>query len=492
MTADIIPFPSRDAPIRSKDYQETRAVQEAAKRRVVRELRDALARPTGRSKFPRKLPRDEDAIRLAQRLGDDLERIKKSGRGDLSTILKNAGQTLTTRARYALFSNEPPRGKRVRKLQPYVRLSDAIADFRRMDKELYLYNNLDGLSVLKSDQSIDDAAADLRRFIELMAEDVAKKTKIVEFFDRAATTLGDMDENGRILLSNTSVLRYRPYDGWPDYPEDPRQPIPLVPIFRMREQMLHGRARIAPWVEGRPQNFSDLFRAADDESADVTDIVVEIWREFSLTICECGEPGVIKPMFAGRPQVQVVIGDIVAHHPRYPWTAEPFYSPFEKDPVLLADGHRWTACRPNVEVGDAFSDYWIEPAMPPDEPAGASRYYFEHYYFSTHPVNVWNVRRLLDVCGNIGHVESLLPDVKEGVGLIYRLPSAIGQRFEAALHTGWLEAALSDAIERLKSELARYSAERQMALDEQDEVALARWRPTEATDEATDIEKPEE
>jgi hypothetical protein len=235
-------------------------------------------------------------------------------------------------------------------------------------------------------------------------------------------------------------------------------------------------------VEGRPQNLSDLFPAVDDAGADVTDIVVEIWREFSLTICECGWPTMPKPMFAGRPQIKILIGDIVAHHPRYPWTAEPFYSPFDENPIPLTDGERWTACRPEIEISDEFSDFWIEPAVPSGESGDTSRYYFEHYYFSTHPLNSWNVRRLLDVCPHISHVDGLLPDIEDEAGLKYRLPGVIGQRFEAALYTGWLESALSDAIGRLKGELARYRLERQAALAAQDDVMLARWRQAQAAD----------
>lgn len=494
MTAYIIPFPRPGAPDRREEFAQAQAVNDAERRRVIRELRETLSLRTGGKKLHWKLRHDNDAIMLARGLGSELERIKKSGRGDLTKVLENAGQTLNTRARYALFkSDDPPKGKRVRKLQPYVRLSDEIAEFLKRDKDLYLYDKLDGLGVLKSkqsssEQSSDDVAVELKQFIEQMAKKVAEQTKIAEFFDLAANTLGDMDENGVISPSNDRVLRYRPYEGWPDYPEDPRQPIPLVPILRIRERTLPGRARIAPWVEGTPENFSDLFRAVDDEGADITDIAVEIWREFSLSLCECSWPPDVRPMFAGRPQCRIVIGDTVAHHPLYPWTAALFCPPFDQNPTPLTDGRRWTACRLEVEIGDDFSDNWIEPAMPPDHPEGAF-YYFEHYYFSTHPVNVWNIRRLLDVCEHIRHAESLLPDIEEEeADLIYRLPGRIGQRFEAALYTGRLETALSDAIERMKTELTGYRVERQAALAAQDDVMLARWR----SPETTDIEEPRE
>lgn len=137
MTATVLPFARPDAQSAREKAGDTRTASDIDRRAFISEIREALSPRAGRVKLLRKLRREEDAVLLARRLGSDLERIKKLGRGILSKTLDRAGLKLTTRARYALFAGDAVTEKRVRKLQPYVGLSDAIAEALRQDADLF-------------------------------------------------------------------------------------------------------------------------------------------------------------------------------------------------------------------------------------------------------------------------------------------------------------------------------------------------------------------
>lgn len=473
MTARVLPFARPTAEGAREKAGETRTASEIDRRAFIRELRKALSPRIGRVKLLKKLRRDEDAVLLARRLGSDLERVKKLGRGTLSKTLERAGLKLTTRARYALFAGDAFAEKRVRKLQPYVGLSDAIAETLQQDADLSLYEKLDGINLVETEQTSDEEAAKLGILLAQMARAVAEQTGLNEFFEMAAKTPGMMDEWGHVQPSTMTVLRDRAHeDGFDHWTE--QQPIPSVPICRIIEQTIHGRARIAPWAKMSPRNLPKLVLAVDGiSSSEAVDITVEVWREIGLAIGERYQQGAIGPMFSGRAHIKVMIDGVVAT-PFYPWTLEHFFS---DQPALLVYDDRWTACRAEFDLDDEFSDAWVEPSSPPGEP----NYAVEHYYFSKHPVNAWTLRHLLDRSETeVPNAESLLPQVAADKRLdAYRFNGEIGQRFEAALFSGVLENALSADVARLKDELNRHLGERRGKFAAQDDVMVARWRAVE-------------
>lgn len=476
MTATVLPFARPAAQGARETAGDTRTASNIERRAIVSEIREALSPRTGRVKLLRKLRREEDAVLLARRLGSDLERVKKLGRGVLSKTLERAGLRLTTRARYALFSGDTVTEKRVRKLQPYVSLSDAIAEALRQDSDLFLYEKLDGINLVDTEHASDDEAAKLGLLLTQMAKSVAEQSGLDKFFDLAARTPGVMDEWGQFQPSTMTVLRDRAHeDGFDHWTE--QQPIPSVPVCRILEQAIHGRARVAPWAKMSPRNLPKLVQAVDgSRSVEAVDMTVEIWREIGLAIGERYQRGAIGPMFSGRAYIKVIIDGVVAT-PFYPWTLEHFFS---DQPTLLVDGDRWTACRAELDLDDDFSDAWVEPSPPP----GELSYSVEHYYFSKHPVNAWTLRHLLDRSdAEVPNAESLLPEVGPDERLdAYRFRGKIGQRFEAALFTGALERALGAEIARLKDGLNRYLAERRGKFAAQDDVMMARWKAAEHAD----------
>jgi hypothetical protein len=476
MTATVLPFARPNAQGAREKAEDTRTASDIDRRAFISELREALSPRTGRVKLLRKLRRDEDAVLLAQRLGSDLERVKKLERGVLSKTLERAGLKLTTRARYALFAGDAVTAKRVRKLQPYVALADAVAESLRQDADLFLYEKLVGINLVEAEQTSDDEATKLGLLLTQMAKAVAEQTGLNEFFDLAARTPGMMDEWGNFQPSTMNVLRDRAHeDGFDHWTE--QQPIPSVPVCRILEQTLHGRARIAPWTKMSSRNLPKLVQAVDGKpSGETLEIAVEIWREIGLAIGERYQQGATGPMFSGRAQIKVLIDGVIAT-PFYPWTLEHFFS---DQPALLVDHDRWTACRAELDLDDEFSDAWVEPSPPPGNPS----YAVEHYYFSKHPVNAWTLRHLLDRSeGEVPNAESLLPEVAaDNRPDAYRFRGQIGQRFEAALFSGVLESALSADVARLKDRLNRYVTERRGKFAAQDDVMMARWKAVEHAD----------
>lgn len=339
-----------------------------------------------------------------------------------------------------------------------------------------MYEKLDGINLVETEQASDDEAAKLGLLLTQMAKSVADQSGLNEFFDLAAKTPGVMDEWGHFQPSTMTVLRDRAHeDGFDHWTE--QQPIPSVPVCRILEQTIHGRAKVAPWAKMSPQNLPKLVQAVDGpKSVEAVGITVEVWREIGLAIGERYQQGAIGPMFSGRAHIKVMIDGVVAT-PFYPWTLEHFFS---DQPALLVDGDRWTACRAELDLDEEFSDAWVEPSSPPGEP----NYSVEHYYFSKHPVNAWTLRHLLDRFeADVPSAESLLPEVAIDQRLdAYRFRGEIGQRFEAALFSGALEEALSADIARLKSELDRYLAKRRGKFAAQDDVMMARWKAVERAD----------
>ena len=471
MSATVLPFRKTGQRFSREKAQSARSSNEIKERAFIKELRESLSFPSGRRKLQRKLRSDKDAILLARRLGKDLERVKHLKRGALSKTLACADLKLTTRARYALFTDDEPSGSRTRKLHPYVRLSDAIADALERDCDLFLYEKLNGINLSEAEQPSDSEAAELCFLLDQMAKAVSEQAGLLEFFDQAARTPGQMDHMGRFLPSSMTILRDRRHeDGFDHWSE--QQPIPSVPICRIFEQTIHGRARIAPWLPLDPENLTTLSEAIENGTGckDV-DITIEVWREIGLAVGERFQQGAIGPMFSGQAHIKVKFDEIDAT-PFYPWTLEHF---FTQQPAILVEGHRWTACRAELTPDDGFSDdAWVEPSPPP----GETNYAVEHYYFSKHPVNTWNLRRLLDRSTlDSPTAESLLPEISpEGELAAYRFSGEIGRRFEVALAHGEIERALILEINRLKTELHRYLEKRRDTLTEQDELMLARWR----------------
>lgn len=499
MSAEIIPF-TRSSGGRQKRTDDSRDASEAEARSFIRILRENL-HPSNETKHRRKLQRklqtDEDAVLLAQRLGTDLDRVKRLGRGKLSEVLENAGQRLTNRARFALFEGEiPTRGKRIRKLQPYVEISDAIARALSKDIDLFLYEKLEDLNLIEPDDA-DEEARRLGLLLERMAKAVSDRTGLLDFFELAAKTPGGMHPWGDIhsyammdysnLLSpsfqgegspptSMTVLRDRRHENGFDHWTEP-QPLPSVPICRILEQTVCGQARIAGWVKMTPANLEKLSHEVDAvPEVDMVPITVELWREFGLCLGERHQRGEIGPMFSGKAHVKVRVNDVVAT-PFHPWTLEHF---FNTKPVVLVDGDRWTLCRAKLDLPEDFSDFWVEPARSPGEP----NYAVEHYYFSQHASDARNIRRILDR-SEFGEprAESLLDEVPdEQRPKLYRFGGDIGRRFEAALASGGLESALQAEVERLKAELNRYLADRRKKLAAQDEKIAERWQPANQPD----------
>ena len=469
MTATVLPFARPSGTGAREKAEATRAASEIDRRAIIREVREALSLRAGKAKLQRKLRRDGDAVLLARRLGSDLERVKKLGRGVLSKTLERASLKLTTRSRYALFAGDVATEKRIRKLQPYILLSDAIAETLEQDADLFLYEKLDGISLVELQQPTDDEAAKLGLLLAQMVGAVAEQTRLRDFFDLAAKTPGTMDEWGHFQPSRMTVLRDRAHeDGFDHWTE--QQPIPSVPVCRILEQTIRGRARIAQWAKMSPRNLAKLVQEADAQSPeDAIDITVEVWREIGLAVGERYQKGEIGPMFSGRAHIKVMAAGVVAT-PFYPWTLEHFHS---AQPVLLVDGNRWTACRAELELDDEFCDAWVEPVPPPGEVS----YAVEHYYFSMHPVNAWTLRHLLDRFeADTPKAESLLPEVSAENRLeVYRFKGDIGQRFETALFSGDLENALSAEIARLKEGLEGHLTERRAKFAAQDDDMMARW-----------------
>jgi hypothetical protein len=466
----VIPFTRLSSETSRENGKAGRPESESDRRARIMDIREALALRSGKVKLQRKLRRDEDAVMLATRLGADLERVKKQGRGVLTLTLEQAGLRPSERPRYALVGEDGNSEKRIRKLQPYVRLSDAIADALGQDRDLFLDDKLNGIQLMESDIPSDAEAAKLSYLLDQMAKAVAEQTELSAFFDLAAQTPGRMDEWGRIQPSTMTVLRDRWHEDGHDHWTE-QQPIPSVPICRIFEQAFNGRARIAPWAKLDASKLSELVEAVDGPLArEVVDFSVEIWREIGLAIGERSQRGAIGPMFSGHAHIKVKIEGIDAT-PFYPWTLEHF---FLDTPAILVEGDRWTACRVELDLGEDFSDVWVEPVPPPGEP----NYAVEHYYFSKHPVNVWNLRRLLDRAeSDQPAAASLLPGLAPTQrNRTFRFSGEIGKQFEVALAAGELESALTSEINRLKTELSRYLSERQETLAAQDEEMLARWR----------------
>ncbi len=494
MSGEIIPF-TPPCVVRSRECTgSSRDASEAAARLFVRSLREDLDSRTSKIKLRRKLCTDEDAVLLAQRLGADLERVKRLGRGKLSEVLENAKQRLTTRARFALFEGEKAdNAKRTRKLQPYVQLSDAIAHALSKDVDLFLYEKLEGLNLIGPDHITDEESRKLALLLERMARAVSEKTHLVDFFELAARTPGAMHPWGDIhsyamvdysnFFSPTfqwegspptsmTVLRDRRHEGGFDHWTEP-QPLPSVPICRILEQMLHGQARIARWAKMTPENLEKLSREIDAiPEADMVPVTVELWREFGLCLGERYQRGEIGPMLSAKAHVKVHGNGVVAT-PFHPWTLEPL---LQAESVLLIDGGRWTICRAKLDLAEEYSHTWVEPAPSPGAPKSA----VEHYYFSQHALDAWNLRRILDRSEfGEARAESLLDEVPyEQRSTLYRFGGDIGRRFEAALANGGLEHALQAEVERLKSELNRYLADRREKLAAQDEEIAERWKQT--------------
>ncbi len=472
MSGVVIPFTRSVSETSRENGKAGRPDSESDRRVRIKELREALALRSGKVKLQRKLRRDEDALMLATRLGADLERVKKLGRGVLTMTLEQAGLKPNERPRYALFGEDGNSNKRIRKLQRYVQLSDAIADALGQDRDLFLDDKLNGIQLMETDMPSDAEAAKLGYLLDLMAKAVAEQTELSAFFDLAAQTPGTIDEWGRIQPSTMTVLRDRWHEDGHDHWTE-QQPIPSVPICRIFEQAFSGRARLAPWTRLNAANFAKLVEAVDGPSAyETTDFTVEVWREIGLAIGERSQRGAIGPMFSGKAHIKIKVDGIDATS-FYPWTHEHF---FLDVPAILVEGDHWTACRAELDRDEEFN-CWIEPSPPPGKP----NYAVEHYYFSHHPVNVWNLRHILDRSENDQPAsESLLPSVDSiKMGNVYRFGGQIGKNFEAALANGELELALTAEINRLKTELNRYLIERQEILAAQDEEMLARWRALE-------------
>jgi hypothetical protein len=500
MSAEIVPF-AWAAGSGQKRPDNPRSAAEAEARSFVQILREDL-HPSNETKLRRKLQRklqtDEDAVLLAQRLGTDLERVKRLGRGKLSEVLENAGQRPTNRARFALFDGEVPAcGKRIHKLQPYIGLSDAIARALSKDEDLFLYEKLEDLNLIELDHDADEEARRLGLLLERMAKAVSDRTGLLEFFELAARTPGAMHPWGDIhsyamvdysnFFSPTfqgegspptsmTVLRDRRHEGGFDHWTEP-QPLPSVPICRILEQTVHGQARIARWVKPTPANLEKLSREIDAmPEADMVPVTVELWREFGLCLGERHQRGQIGPMFSAKAHVKVHVKDVVAT-PFHPWTLERL---LQAESVILVDGDRWTICRAKLDFEEGYSNIWVEPAPSP----GAPNYAVEHYYFSQHAFDAWNIRRILDR-SEYGETraEFLLDEVpNEQRPKLYRFSGDIGRRFEAALASGALEGALQADVERLKAELHRYLTDRRGKLAAQDEEIAGRWQPTNLPD----------
>lgn len=498
MSAKIIPFDRTRLVGGLGRTGSARDASEADARSFVKALREDLARNSTKKKLRRKLRTDEDAILLAQRLGADLERIKRNGRGKLSEVLESAGHQLTIRARFALFTEERPSdGKRTRKLQPYVQLSDAIAQVLSKDVDLFLYEKLEGLRLIEPDNGSDEEARRFGVLLERMARAVSEKTELLSFFEMAALTPGAMHPQGDIhsyalvdysnLFSSSfqgegspstsmTILRDRRHEGGFDHWTEP-QPLPSVPLCRILEQTVSGQARVAKWVRMAPESVKWPSREVDGKPVpDMVPITVELWREFGLCLGERYQRGEIGPMFSAKAHVKIHINGVVAT-PLYPWTLEYV---MQDAPVVLVDGDRSATCRIVLDLPEDYSDTWIEPAPPPSVPNHA----VEHYYFSQHALDSWNIRRILDR-SELGEprAEWLLGEVSGGQPpRLYRFGGDIGRRFEVALANGTLEKALEADVERLKVELKRYLADRREKLAVQDEEIAVRWLPENLTD----------
>ena len=478
MTATVLPFARRNPDGAQEKAEVARTTGEIERRAFIRELREALASRVGKVKLLRKLRRDEDAVLLARRLGSDLERVKKMGRGALTKTLERAGLKLTTRARYALFAGDSVSEKRVRKLQPYVSLADAIADALEQDADLFLFERLDGINLEDTEQSSDDEATRLAFLIAQMANVVAEQTGLGDFFDLAARTPGTLDETGRHFRPSTmTALRDRAHEDGIDHWTE-QQPIPSVPVCRILEQSISGRAAIGAWAKITPKNLQKIAEGTVEgkTAGKAVNVAINVWREIGLAVGERYQQGAIGPMFSGRAHIEVKFDDVVAT-PFYPWTLEhliPDGTNGASDrPAVLVDGEHWTTCCLEPRFAEEFSWIWKEPSPVPGEPD----YAVEHYYFSKHPVNAWTLRQLLDRSEN-GEVraESLLPEVPAENRLdVYRFSGEIGRRFEDALYSGVLENALTADIIRLNDELNQYLVARRGRFAAQDEELLARW-----------------
>lgn len=508
MTADIMPFPGKGTEAETGRAQNARKASEAAARAFIVTLRQDLSARGGGVKLRRKLRRDEDAVLLARRLGADLERVKRLGRGKLFEVLEEAGQPPTSRARFALFADEVPTEKRTRKLQPYVALSDSIARALSadIDIDLFLFEKLRDVDLVESQTEHDEEARTLGSLLERMARAIADKTGLADFFELAGRTPGQIDTLGRMralrkvgafehdLLSEPGIrtewiapaldpiLRDRRHEGGSDHWTEP-QPLPSVPICRILEQTIHGHARISRWAELSPQNLDDLRREVNAKSSEdcALPATVEIWREIGLCLGERHQRGEIGPMFSGKVHVKVHVDGVVAEPLCHEASCENFWpvhenSQFHQSQTLdfLVHGDCCAACQIEVELPESFTWGWIEPAPPPGEP----HYGVEYYYSSQHPVNAWNIRRILDRNDHPeSPAEALLPWEPEP--RMYRFSGYIGGAFENALESGALEKALCADIDRLKRELDRYLAERRETLAAQDEAIAARWGPEE-------------
>lgn len=497
MSAEIIPFTGT---LNANGLGRTaRDANEATVRSFVRNLREELRPHSNKTKLRRKLRTNDDAILLAQRLGADLERVKRLGRGKLSEILENAGQRLTTRARFALFvGDDPADGKRIRKLQPYIDLSDAIAHAMNKDVDLFLYEKLAGLNLTEPDHRRDEEADSLRILLERMARAVSEKTDLIGFFETAARTPGAMHPRGDIHSyammdysnlffphlqnegsppTSKTVLRDRRHEGGYDHWTEP-QPLPIVPICRILEQTISGQACIAKWATTTSASFEKLAEEVSAiPEADMEPITVELWREFGLCLGERFQEGEIGPMFSAKAYVKVHTSDAVAI-PSYPWSLE---SILGGEITTLVDCNRWTAFWARLDLGEDFSDIWIEPVPPP----GGSDCAVEHYYFSLHALDAWNIRRILDRSEfDEPRAESLLDEVPDEQRLkLHRFSGDVGRRFEVALASGALESALCANIEQLKREMHLYLADRREKLAEQDEEIAMRWDAENQTDD---------
>ena len=477
MSATIVPFPGPNAEGARDKAVLARAEGEAERRAYVRELRAALLDRSGKMKLKRKLQSHDDAVLLARRLGQDLEQVKRRGRGLLAETLEAAGHKLTSRARYALFAGDEAGERRIRKLQPYVSLSDAIAIQLQQDSDLFLYEKLDGLGLIEADTPGDDEASTLGLLLDEMARSVAEKTRLIEFFDLAERTPGVLNESGRISASRMTVLRDRGHEGGFDHWSEP-QPVPSIPICRLLERRIGGRARIGPWVGVSPDGLPALVEAVDAVPIeDSVDIIVEVWREIGLAIGERHQRGGIGPMLSGRAHIKVEIDGVDAE-PFYPCTLEHF---FLEQPAILLGGGQWSACHADLELEGDYDDAGVEPAQPPGQPSFAR----EHYYFSMHAANAWNLRRVLDR-GEYDEPQAELlladPSADDKPEMQFRFSGSIGQAFERSLFSGALEESLITEITRLKLELERHRSVRRSRFADQDQEMLARWRSSKEPD----------
>jgi hypothetical protein len=495
MTAKVIDFPRSSSRTRGASDDTAREIAISRKRHVIERLRSQVSNPRQRNKkVPLRLTPDE-AVRVAQRLGEDLQTIRSRGRGHMQSVLEKAGVLKTNRQRYALLPGELPKGRPVLALRQYVILADAIAGTLGTDADLHLHDVLEHTRfITRPGASHDQEALELCAAFEAMARFVARSTNLIGFFDQAANTAGQVDPFGLFRSSTMHLLRDRAFENSFDHCEEV-QPLPNVPLFRLLEQEFAAEAKSGPSFA----TYDDLGAYLSSKpriTGERIPVTVQIWREIGLTVGEKTGRGSFGAMFSGRSYVRCIM-DHRTFHPIFPWaldrltmnlcSLEDLLGANESGGMEAKERHVSPTTlvsedegglelqTANVYVADeSWQDTWFEPAPAEGEPD----FRVEHTYFSYHAVSPWNVRRLLHWSDEtFRQTELLLSDLGPELGE-YRLGGWVGRAVEQALINGTLEQLLKDAVRELVGAMEAYQNTRRVAISQQDSDAFARWTMT--------------